>query len=115
MHTAGQMVRERRIARGWPQAVLAHRAGTTQAVVSRIERGLQSPTTVMLQRLLGAMGFEVQIVAVPNPHVDPAHLAAERRLTMEQRLERAFHWMRFNAALHGQARAAAGTPGEALG
>jgi transcriptional regulator with XRE-family HTH domain len=39
----------------------ARRAGTTQAVVSRIERELTSPSVDTLGRLLGAMGWELDV------------------------------------------------------
>jgi transcriptional regulator with XRE-family HTH domain len=46
---------------GISQDRLARRAGTTQAVVSRIERGLVSPSVETVQRLLAAMGWELDL------------------------------------------------------
>ncbi len=55
------LLREARERHGLSQRRLARRAGTTQAVVSRIERGLASPSVETLDRLLGAMGWELDV------------------------------------------------------
>ena len=100
--TLGGQLKALRQAIGWSQAELATRAGTTQAVVSRIERGLQSPTIAMAERLHAALGARMVILSEPLA-VDPVHLAHERQLPMAERLERAFAWMRFNSQLQGAA------------
>ncbi|WP_052443063.1 helix-turn-helix domain-containing protein [Streptacidiphilus neutrinimicus] len=64
--TPGELVRERRMELGWSQARLATAAATTQAVVSRIERGEASPTVDMLLRLAQAMGTELSLTLVPH-------------------------------------------------
>ncbi len=61
MNDAADLVRETRERHGLSQRRLARRAGTTQAVVSRIERGEASPSVDTLERLLGAMGWELDI------------------------------------------------------
>lgn len=96
----GDIIRTARYRYGVSQATLALRAGTTQAVVSRIESGLHAPTLEMVQRLLAALGEEmtVGVQRMPAQH-DPQHLAAERALTPAQRLERAFAWTSFNESL----------------
>lgn len=103
MSAVGEQLRELRLAHGVSQAELARRAGTTQAVVSRVERGLQSPTVAMAQRLHHGLGRRMVVSSQPLPAVDPLHLAEERRLSMSARLERAFAWMQFTAQLHGAA------------
>ncbi|TMK73297.1 MAG: helix-turn-helix transcriptional regulator [Actinobacteria bacterium] len=54
--TAGQLLRSARGRHGLTQAQLAARARTSQAAISRIERGLVSPSIDMLARLLDLMG-----------------------------------------------------------
>lgn len=110
MQKYGSELRACRMAKGLSQAELAHRAHTTQAIISRIERGLHSPTVDMLARLYAAMGLALEIVAVA-PAVDKAHLEEELRLSMEERLARAFSWMRFNSQLQGAALLDAAMPG----
>ncbi|WP_051944013.1 helix-turn-helix domain-containing protein [Streptacidiphilus rugosus] len=64
--TPGALVRERREELGWSQARLAAAAATTQAVVSRIERGVASPTVDMLLRLAQAMDSELSLRLMPR-------------------------------------------------
>lgn len=92
---------------GITQAQLALRAGTTQTAISRLERGARSPTADTLRRLLLVMGEDLDLRSrrLQGTH-DPDHLRAERALTPSQRLERAFAWMRLNAAVRAGARGA---------
>ncbi|HEX5309187.1 MAG TPA: helix-turn-helix domain-containing protein [Solirubrobacteraceae bacterium] len=55
----GDLIRERRRRLGLSQRQLALRAATAQAAVSRIERGLVSPTFDTLRKLLLVMGEEL--------------------------------------------------------
>jgi transcriptional regulator with XRE-family HTH domain len=105
--TAAELIRSVRQRRGLTQAELAVRAGTTQTAISRLERGDRSPTTDTLRRLLLVMGEELEMRArrLSGEH-DPAHLRAERALSPAARLERAFKWMRFNAAVSAAGRRA---------
>ena len=61
MNSTGELIRQTRERHGLSQRRLAIRAGTTQAVVSRIERGQASPSIETLRRLLGAMGWELDV------------------------------------------------------
>lgn len=61
MDDVGELIRRTRERHGLSQARLARRAGTTQAVVSRVERGVASPSVETVQRLLGAMGWELEL------------------------------------------------------
>jgi len=65
---AAQLLREARAKRGIDQAVLARRAGTNQAYVSRVERGVVSPSVQTLTRLLSALGFRLSPSLEPLPH-----------------------------------------------
>lgn len=58
----GQLIRARRLANGLTQEQLAIRAGSTQAAISRLERGEISPTFETFERLLQVMGEEAEIV-----------------------------------------------------
>lgn len=63
--TAGELLKEVRRRHGLTQAQLAARARTSQAAISRIERGLVSPSVAMLERLLDLMGEELRLDAQP--------------------------------------------------
>jgi len=70
MANVGALVRDTRIRNGLDQRTLARRAGTTQAQVSRIERGEVSPGVDTLARLLAAMGSQLRVSAVPGPRAN---------------------------------------------
>lgn len=61
--TAGELVREARRRHGLTQQQLAARARTSQAAISRIERGLVSPTVATLASLLNLMGEQLHLGA----------------------------------------------------
>lgn len=95
MQSPGQLIRARREAHGLTQTRLARRAGTTQAAISRLERGHVSPTFETLAELLLAMGER------PEPAVrrlelggDRRRLAALRARPAAERVELAFSWNR---------------------
>jgi transcriptional regulator with XRE-family HTH domain len=83
----GSLIRERRCELRLSQRSLARRAGTTQAAVSRIERGLTSPNWETLRSLLLAMGCEADLSATRlRGRWDTIHLAAARARPPEERL-----------------------------
>lgn len=57
--TAGELLKTVRRRHGLTQSQLAARARTSQAAISRIERGLVSPTVATLAELLDLMGEEL--------------------------------------------------------
>lgn len=61
--TAGELLRAARRRHGLTQRQLAARARTSQAAISRIERGLVSPTVATLQELLRLMNEELVLDA----------------------------------------------------
>jgi transcriptional regulator with XRE-family HTH domain len=88
-----QLVRSTRQRLGLSQRRLALRAGTTQAAVSRIERGLVSPTFATLRELMLAMGEEPVLSARRLPtDWDPAHMTSTLARTPEERLALALSW-----------------------
>ncbi len=63
---ASSFVRSLRERHELSQAQLAYRAGTTQQAVSRIERGLVSPSVEFLGRLAASCGEELELGARPR-------------------------------------------------
>ena len=62
------LLREARLRNGIGQAALARRARTSQAQISRIERGEISPSVATLSRLLAAMSERLELASAPMPH-----------------------------------------------
>jgi transcriptional regulator with XRE-family HTH domain len=60
---AGELLRDARRRHGLTQKQLAIRARTSQAAISRIERGLVSPTVETLGKLLAMMNEELVLDA----------------------------------------------------
>lgn len=91
------VVADARLRAGLSQRELAHRAGTSQSAVARIESGAVSPSVETVRRLVGACGFELQLSLVPASAADPVVAAYKRdvdrtllrenlRKTVEERL-----------------------------
>ena len=81
--TPAQLIGAVRRRRGLTQAELAHRAGTSQPVVSAYEHGHRDPTFRTLNKLIEAGGERLIIDARPHgPDVPPAATLEEhsRRL-----------------------------------
>jgi len=64
--TAGELIRARRIELCLSQAQLAERAGTGQALVSRVESGRTIPTLSVLQRLASALDCDLVLHLTPH-------------------------------------------------
>ncbi len=58
------LVRNARKQSGLTQAELAERAGVTQSVIARLERGGGNPTFLTLERVLHAAGHRLELSAV---------------------------------------------------
>jgi transcriptional regulator with XRE-family HTH domain len=104
---AGRLIRERRLANGLTQAQLALRSGSTQAAISRLERGELSPTFATIDRLLSVMGEEADLRTRRGTR-DYAveRLKALRLRSPAERLELALSWNRLAGEM-GRAGAAA--------
>ena len=63
---------------GLSQRELAQRAGTSQAMVARIERGHQSPSVATLERLVRACGLELRVEAGGGKAPAPSQAAEAR-------------------------------------
>ena len=86
---AGQLLREARRRHGISQKQLATRARTSQAAISRIERGLVSPSVSTLAKLLDLLGEELRLSAEPIDHGHDLDLIrANLELTPQQRIQR---------------------------
>ena len=60
-HALGLMLCEARAQRGYTQQQLSDLSGVTQADISRIERGLRSPTTATMMRLAAALDADIRL------------------------------------------------------
>jgi transcriptional regulator with XRE-family HTH domain len=67
----GTLVRGARERASLTQRQLAERAGTTQAVVARIESGGTNPTVETVERLIDAAGFVLTVGMAPKSKPDP--------------------------------------------
>ena len=89
----GQLLRETRRRHGLTQEQLAARARTSQAAISRIERGLVSPSVDTLAELLDLMGEELKLDVEP---IDYGHdvtlLQQNLGLTVTQRIQKQAAW-----------------------
>lgn len=65
----GAKLRELRIAKGWSQVELQHKAGYTSnsnSYVSRVEQGLVLCGEDTMNKLLAPLGFKVKMEIVPR-------------------------------------------------
>lgn len=87
------VLKEARLRHHLTQKQLAARARTSQAAISRIERGVVSPTVDTLTRLLGLVGEELMLAAEPIDYGhDSTLLRRNLELTSEERLRRGVAW-----------------------
>ncbi len=86
----GEQIASIRRRRGLSQRVLALRGGTSQAAISRIERGEESPGFARLEQLLLVMGERPVLSTAPlEPGLDAGGLLG---LTPSERLREAASW-----------------------
>ncbi len=89
------VLRQARERHGLSQRRLALRAGTSQDAISRIERGVESPTFERFAQLMLAMGERLQVAAEPLETPVPAEdLAVSAAMTPSARLREAASWNR---------------------
>jgi transcriptional regulator with XRE-family HTH domain len=87
--TAGELLRDARRRHGLTQRELAMRARTSQAAISRIERGVVSPTVDTLGELLWLMNERLELGSEPvNWGHDVTLNEANLALDTEARLRR---------------------------
>lgn len=94
------VLRATRVKHGLSQRRLALRAGTSQDAISRIERGVESPTVERLAQILLAMGERLALDVEPlDSPVPLAQLNAAAALTPGERLREAASWNRVASQL----------------
>lgn len=88
--SAGRLLREARERHGLTQKQLAIRARTSQAAISRIERGLVSPTVETLEKLLAMVNEQLVLDAraIDWGH-DSSLNRTNLRLSVDQRIANA--------------------------
>jgi transcriptional regulator with XRE-family HTH domain len=85
--TPGELVKERRIRHGLSQRRLAHRAGTSQSAIARIESGKEEVTWSRLRLLLLVMGEEPVLQSGPlTGRHDAWDVLEQRKLPPETRI-----------------------------
>jgi transcriptional regulator with XRE-family HTH domain len=62
----GPRLRRAREQQGWSLSELAEHSGVSRAMINRVERGVSSPTAVILGRLSGAFGLTVSQLLEPE-------------------------------------------------
>lgn len=93
MGQLGDTIREIRLRRGLSQTRLARRAGTRQATISRIERGLESPSFERFEQLLLVMGERPVLATAPLPcEVPDDALRRGTALSPSDRLAESASW-----------------------
>jgi transcriptional regulator with XRE-family HTH domain len=103
------VIKDARARAGISQRVLALRAGTDQAAVSRIERGEISPSLETVERLLAALGQRMELKSSPvQREYDPLHMRANLQRSPEERLRLAISWNRLAGQLTEAGRQARG-------
>ncbi len=85
---ASVLLREARARHGISQRQLALRARTSQDAISRIERGVESPTLERLTHLLMVLGERLEFNTVPLVEAE----GDVARLTVRERLREAASW-----------------------
>jgi transcriptional regulator with XRE-family HTH domain len=96
----GEQIKRARQEAGLSQAALARRSGTSQAAISRIERGLEEPTLRRVEQIAASLGLRPRIEFEPlaEPDAEPRRLAEQARKTAQDRFEEGLSW---NLFLHG--------------
>ncbi len=82
---AARMLNMARRRAGLSQRELARRTGTAQPTISRIERGLMSPTVATLEPLIRACGMELEIIERSGVGVDRTQLWERLRVSPAER------------------------------
>jgi transcriptional regulator with XRE-family HTH domain len=104
---AGELIRERRLKHGLSQRRLAHRAGTSQSAIARIERGDEDISWKRLESLLLALGEEPVLDSKRVwSRYDAWDMEEERKRPPELRLAGGLALNKFSSKLARAGRAA---------
>src|SRR3954447_26811896 len=94
----GRLITVARTGAGLTQVALAAAIGTTQSVISRWERGADSPRVETLVRILRACGYEPDLVLRPtDAGVDRRQIRASLGMTPKERLASSVNVSRMRA------------------
>lgn len=105
--TPGELIKERRRAHGLSQRRLAHRAGTSQSAIARIESGKEEVTWSRLRLLLLVLGEQPVLASAPLPgRYDAWDVLEQRSLSPEARLENGLAFNELGGELVAAGRAA---------
>ena len=105
--TPGGLIRDTRLRKGLSQRRLAHRAGTSQSAIARIERGEEEVTWPRLRSIMVAMGEEPVITSRPLPgRYDAFETVHLRAMTPAARLESGLNVNSFASELSAAGRTA---------
>ncbi|MGH9026286.1 MAG: helix-turn-helix domain-containing protein [Acidimicrobiia bacterium] len=105
----GALIRDARGIAGLSQAELADRLDTSQSVISRWERGQDSPRVATLARILQACGFEADLVFRRHDDEDRAQIREAVAMTPAQRFRTVENVNRFLTSARRLESADAGT------
>jgi len=109
INTPGDLIRERRLAHGLSQRRLAHRAGTSQSAVARIESGKEEVTWSRLRLLLLVMGEQPVLESGPLPgRYDAWDVLEQRGLASDTRFANGLAVTEIMGELAAAGRAARG-------
>ena len=79
------LVREARKRAGLTQTELGSRAGVPQSTIARVESGARTPSTVLVERLVRAAGFEIRArLGEPDPETASLFSRTLRRTPAER-------------------------------
>ena len=91
----GILVREARRRAGLTQAELAHRVGTTQSAIARLERGRTEPDLARVVELTRACGLELIPMIRPSEDEDYTVALGNLPLSVDQRARQHAAVLRF--------------------
>jgi transcriptional regulator with XRE-family HTH domain len=104
----GELIKQARTDAGISQTSLARRAGTSQAAVSRIERGLEQPGPERVAALFACLGLRLRYELEPlaEHEAEPRRLLEQSRKTLQERFDEGLAWGDFVRELEEAGRAA---------
>jgi len=98
------LIKEARRRAGLTQVELAHRVGTTQSSIARVERGRTEPTAERLGQLIRACGLDLQVRLAPIDDSEWSVARSNLTLDVDSRVRQHQAALRFARA--GRAAAA---------